>query len=82
MTLVELSRLWKDGKISDEGVQEAFEKIEIYTPESVDGEVFWTRGDDNAWLDIVADDYLNREERIEFKKIVGLIEWDNNKNIL
>lgn len=74
MTLVELARLWKDGKISDEEAQLAFEKIEVYVPDTIDGEVFWTRGDDNAWLDIVADDYLNREERIEFKKIVGLIE--------
>ena len=74
MTLVELARLWKDRKISDKEAQEAFKKIKIFEPIEEDVETYYTNGNNNSWLDVVADDYLNRDERIEFKKIVGCIK--------
>ena len=74
MTLVELSRLWKDGKVSDEEARRAFKKIKIFEPIVEDGETYYTNGNNNSWLDVVADDYLNRDERIKFKKILRFIE--------
>lgn len=70
MTLVELSRLWKDGKVSDEEALRAFKKIKIFEPIVEDGETYYTNGNNNSWLDVVVDDYLNRDERIKLKKIL------------
>nr|WP_072537794.1 hypothetical protein [Anaerococcus mediterraneensis] len=82
MTLVELARLWKDGKISNEDAQKAFKKIEIFEPIKEDGEIYWTCGNGNSWLDLTADNYLDRDERFEFRRALGLIKEENNENIL
>lgn len=73
MTLVELTRRWKDKKIDNKQAKELFKKIKIFEPIEEDNEIYHTNGNDNSWLDVVADGYLTREERIQFKKIVGTI---------
>lgn len=73
MTLVELTRKWKDETLTDEEVIQEYENIDIYVPEEIDGEYFYTRGDDNSWLDVTTDNYLTRKERIKFKRKVGAI---------
>ena len=73
MTLVELTRRWKDGTLTDDEVLQEYRNIDVYVPEKVDGEYFYTRGDDNSWLDVTADGYLTRLERIIFKRKVGAI---------
>lgn len=73
MTLVELTRKWKDGTLTDEEVLQEYKDIDVYLPEEIDGEYFYTRGDDNSWLDVTTDNYLTRKERIKFKRKVGAI---------
>lgn len=73
MTLVELTRRWKDKKIDNKQAKELFKKIKIFEPIEEDDEIYYTNGNNNSWLDVVADGYLTREERIQFKKIVGAI---------
>lgn len=73
MTLVELTRKWKDGILTDEEVIKEYKGIDIYVPEEIDGEYFYTRGDDKSWLDVTTDNYLTRKERIKFKRKVGAI---------
>lgn len=73
MTLVELTRRWKDKKIDNKQAKELFKKIKIFEPIEEDDEIYYTNGNNNSWLDVVADGYLTREERIKFKKIVGAI---------
>lgn len=74
MTLVELSRLWKDGKISNKEAQEAFKKIKIFEPIEEDGEFYFTNGNGNSWLDVTVDNYLSWDEKVEFKRAVGCIK--------
>ena len=74
MTLVELTRQWKDKEIDNKKATELFKKIKIFEPIEEDDEIYYTNGNDNSWLDVVADGYLTREERIQFKKVVGAIK--------
>ena len=73
MTLVELTRRWKDGTLTDDEVLQEYRNIDVYVPEKVDGEYFFTILEDNSWLDVTADGYLTRLERIIFKRKVGAI---------
>lgn len=74
MTLVELTRQWKDKEIDNKKATELFKKIKIFEPVEEDDEIYYTNGNDNSWVDVVADGYLTREERIQFKKVVGAIK--------
>ena len=74
MTLVELTRQWKDKELDNKEVAELFKKIKIFEPIEEGDEIYYTNGNDNSWLDVVADGYLTREERIKFKKVVGAIK--------
>lgn len=74
MTLVELTRQWKDKELDNKEVAELFKRIKIFEPIEEDDEIYYTNGNDNSWLDVVADGYLTREERIKFKKVVGAIK--------
>lgn len=73
MTLVELTRKWKDKELSKKEIIEEYKKIKVYQPEEIDGDFFYTRGDGNAWADVTSDGYLNRKERIELKRQLGVL---------
>lgn len=76
MTLVELAQKWKDGEINDQKVRDIYEKINVYEPENIDGEWFFTRGDGNSWLEVGVETNLTCGERVRLKKILGVIEFD------
>lgn len=70
ITLVELANRWKAGKISDEKAKEIFKTINVYEPEMVDGDIFWTCGNDNAWLDVEADENISTEDFYRFNNMI------------
>lgn len=74
MILVELTRKWKDKELNEKEVKEIFNNIKIFEPIEEDGEIYHINENNNSWADIVADNYLTREERIEFKKLVNYIK--------
>lgn len=70
MNLVNLTHLWKDGKVSDKEVKNIYKNIKIFEPYKIGDDWFYTCADNNSWLDVYSDGYLSREERVEFKKLI------------
>lgn len=70
MNLVNLTHLWKDGKVLDKEVKNIYKNIKIFEPYKIGDDWFYTCVDNNSWLDVYSDGYLSREERMEFKKLI------------
>lgn len=70
MNLVNLTHLWKDGKVLDKEVKDLYKNIKIFESYKIGDDWFYTCADDNSWLDVYSDGYLSREERMEFKKLI------------
>lgn len=70
MNLVNLTHLWKDGKVSDKQVKNIYKNIKIFELYQIGDDWFYTCVDNNSWLDVYSDGYLSRDERIEFKKLI------------
>lgn len=73
MTLVELAQKWKDKKLTPEETVEESKRINIFEPYEYDGDWFYTNGNDNSWLDVEVKTDLTKAERIELKRLMGLI---------
>lgn len=71
MTLVELAKLWKENKISKEEAIKEYNKINVFNVVEEDGEIYYTNGNSNSWLEVSSLAELNRQEIIEFRKFVG-----------
>lgn len=73
MTLVELTKLWKENKLTDAEVIEEYQKIEVFHPIEEDDEIYYTCGNGNSWLEVTTINKFRREDVINFKKLVGEI---------
>lgn len=70
ITLVELAKKWINKEITDEEARKIYGTLNIYVPEKVDDEIFWTCGNDNAWLDVEAEEDISTEDFYKFNKII------------
>lgn len=70
ITLVELAKKWINKEIADEEAREIYNTLNIYEPEEIDDEIFWTCGNDNAWLDVEADENISTEDFYRFNNII------------
>lgn len=70
ITLVELAKKWINKEITDEEAREIYSTLNIYEPEEIDDEIFWTCGNDNAWLDVEADENISTEDFYRFNNII------------
>lgn len=70
ITLVELAKKWINKEITDEEAREIYNTLNIYEPEEIDDEIFWTCGNDNAWLDVEADENISTEDFYRFNNII------------
>lgn len=71
MKLVELAKLWKENKISQEEAIKEFNQINVFNVVEEDGEIYYTNGNGNSWLEVSSLAKLNRQEIIEFRKFIG-----------
>lgn len=76
--LPELAQSWKDNRVTDKEAKEVFEALNILIIKvediELEEELTYITGDGNSWTELRTDTDLNREERIEFKKVVGYIQ--------
>lgn len=70
ITLVELAKKWINKEVTDEEAKEIYDTLNIYEPEEIDDEIFWTCGNDNAWLDVEADENISTEDFYRFNNII------------
>lgn len=74
MTLVELTRLWKNKEITDEEAVKEYKKIKVFKPIEEDGEIYYTNGNGNSWLEARMENNLKSEDIKNFKTLVGEIK--------
>lgn len=74
-TLSELTQACKDKIVTDVEAKETFDSLSISTVQgekiAPQEELAYITGDGNSWTELRTDTNLSREERIEFKKVVG-----------
>lgn len=70
ITLVELAKKWINKEITDEEAREIYNTLNIYEPEEIDDEIFWTCGNGNAWLDVEADENISAKDFYRFNNII------------
>lgn len=74
MTLTELTRLWKNKELNEEEVIREYQDIKVFTPVTEDGEIYYTSGNGNSWLEARMENDLKSEDIKDFKTLVGEIK--------
>lgn len=70
ITLVELAMKWINKEITDQEARKIYSTLNIYEPEKIDDEIFWTCGNNNAWLDVEAEKDISTEDFYRFNNII------------
>lgn len=71
MNLVELTKMWKDGRISDADTINEYKKIKVFSVTEEDGEIYYTNGNGNSWLEVKLNNKLNNKDIKAFRELVG-----------
>lgn len=74
MTLIELTRLWKNKELTEEEVVREYQSIKVFTPVTEDGEIYYTNGNGNSWLEARTENNLKTQDIKNFKILVGEIK--------
>lgn len=74
ITLVELIRLWKNKELTEKEVIEEYKKIKMFKPIEEDGEIYYTNGNGNSWLEARIENDLTSQDIRDFKILVGEIK--------
>lgn len=71
MNLVELTEMWKDNKMTDNDIITEYKKIKVFSVTEEDGEIYYTNGNGNSWLEAKLNNRLNNKDIKAFRKLIG-----------